>query len=602
MPRIVWKHECIDKTFIEACIHEMITNGREGCSLKAVSWKNVGERLKMEHNWIVDQKQMKNRYDYLRSKFGAWLKLKNKTGNVYDPVTNRFTLTEEEWHLEIKSNKNVESLRTAPLPFPDLLSQLFEGAMSTGVDSWGPTSTLPHPSENLPDLNLTEDNDVYIPQFEQPPSPTNPHPMSEESSARTNTRATKRKSKETLNSKLMEVRDELTKDPRYNTAILLFGESKDFRKLWLHLDPECCENWVRNAGRKYGNMDSCKQILVFMIIAWYWLKLASRKIGRIRDNTSALTGHAYTQELLNGSTTQCQELMRLSREAFVLLCNHFKQRNWLQSGRAISVEENMAMFLTILGHNERFRMVKRRFQHSTETVHRCFHEVRRAMMHFAREMIVPTFSNASSNTSERHRRLKQIFSGAIGALDGTLIHAVIPVDQQARYRGRGKEAALNPTSGFPFPPTDKYYLCDAAYTNTRGFMTPYHNTRYWLADFLRQRALSKEEKFNHAHAQLRNVIERAYGVLKKRFPILKQMAPYPFSVQRDIVIACFAVHNFIRKYKIDDQLFAEMDLNTTVVAEDQGGENDDRNIHDMEWGSQGSEYMNNLRNQIANQL
>lgn len=172
-------------------------------------------------------------------------------------------------------------MRTAPLPFPDLLSQLFEGAMSTGVDSWGPTSTLPHPSENLPDLNLTEDDDVYIPQFEQPPSPTNPHPMSEESSARTNTRATKRKSKETLNSKLMEVGDELTKvarmlleknnvddmgaciqkldnffwgkqDPRYNTAILLFGESKDFRKLWLHLDPECCENWVRNAGRKYG--------------------------------------------------------------------------------------------------------------------------------------------------------------------------------------------------------------------------------------------------------------------------------------------------------------------------------------------------------------
>lgn len=56
--------------------------------------EDVGERLKMEHNWIVDQKQMKNRYDYLRSKFGAWLKLKNKTGNVYDPVTNKFNLTE----------------------------------------------------------------------------------------------------------------------------------------------------------------------------------------------------------------------------------------------------------------------------------------------------------------------------------------------------------------------------------------------------------------------------------------------------------------------------------------------------------------------------
>ena len=88
---------------------------------------------------------------------------------------------------------------------------------------------------------------------------------------------------------------------------------------------------------------------------------------------------------------------------------------------------------------------------------------------------------------------------------------------------------------------DKYYLCDAPYTNTRGFMTPYRNTRYWLADYRRQRALTKEEIFNHEHAKLRNVIERAYGVLKVRFPILKRMAPFPFSLQRDIVVACFAV-------------------------------------------------------------
>ncbi|XP_022023624.2 uncharacterized protein LOC110923877 [Helianthus annuus] len=125
-----------------------------------------------------------------------------------------------------------------------------------------------------------------------------------------------------------------------------------------------------------------------------------------------------------------------------------------------------------------------------------------------------------------------------------------------------KEVAFNPSSGFYFPPPEKYYLCDAAYTNTRGFMTPYRNTRYWLADFRRQRALTKEEKFNHAHAQLRNVIERAYGVLKARFPILKQMAPFSFPIQRDIVIACFAIHNFIRKWNIHDQLFVEYNENT----------------------------------------
>ena len=132
-------------------------------------------------------------------------------------------------------------------------------------------------------------------------------------------------------------------------------------------------------------------------------------------------------------------------------------------------------------------------------------------------------------------------------------------------------------------------------------MTPYRNTRYWLADFRRRRASTKEEKFNHAHAQLRNVIERAYNVLKARFPILKQMAPYPFSIQRDIVIACFAVHNFIRKYNVNDQLFMAYDENM-FFSEEQDGGNEQDEINGVEWGSQGNEYMANLRDHIANQL
>ncbi|KAL4580226.1 hypothetical protein LXL04_016411 [Taraxacum kok-saghyz] len=85
-------------------------------------------------------------------------------------------------------------------------------------------------------------------------------------------------------------------------------------------------------------------------------------------------------------------------------------------------------------------------------------------------------------------------------------------------------------------------------------------------------ALTKEEKFNHAHAQLRNVIERAYGVLKARFPILKQMAPFPFGVQRDVVIACFAVHNFIRMCNIHDVIFMEFEENTTAPMQNEESE------------------------------
>ncbi|GAV77010.1 DDE_4 domain-containing protein, partial [Cephalotus follicularis] len=93
----------------------------------------------------------------------------------------------------------------------------------------------------------------------------------------------------------------------------------------------------------------------------------------------------------------------------------------------------------------------------------------------------------------------------VGALDGTLVHAIIPASQQTVYRGRGKGICYQNVLGicnfnmiFTFvyawwewvahdsrvlievmaEPTSKYYLCDAAYTNTRGFMAPYHNVRY----------------------------------------------------------------------------------------------------------------------------
>lgn len=102
MGRVIWKSEIVDKCFIEACLHEVATNGREGGSLKAKSWKVVEEKLKNEHNFIVDRKQMKSRYDYLKGKYVVWAKLKNKTGNVYDPVSNTFNLTEEEWIAEMK--------------------------------------------------------------------------------------------------------------------------------------------------------------------------------------------------------------------------------------------------------------------------------------------------------------------------------------------------------------------------------------------------------------------------------------------------------------------------------------------------------------------
>ncbi|CAI9292254.1 unnamed protein product [Lactuca saligna] len=131
---------------------------------------------------------------------------------------------------------------------------------------------------------------------------------------------------------------------------------------------------------------------------------------------------------------------------------------------------------------------------------------------------VPTSFNLNPNIPGHNRRLRQVIKGAVGALDGTLIHVVVSANKRDLYRSRGKgdcyqnvlvicdfnmmftfvvtdwegiahdsrilsEALANPHAPFSLPPPYKYYLFDVAYANIRGFMTPYRNVRYWLGDF-----------------------------------------------------------------------------------------------------------------------
>ena len=55
------------------------------------------------------------------------------------------------------------------------------------------------------------------------------------------------------------------------------------------------------------------------------------------------------------------------------------------------------------------------------------------------------------------------------------------------------------------------------------------------------------------------------------------MGPYPFTIQKDIVIACFAIHNFIRKHNIEDELFAQYDQDNIFddnLEQNEGNEED----------------------------
>nr|GEW23194.1 hypothetical protein [Tanacetum cinerariifolium] len=102
-----------------------------------------------------------------------------------------------------------------------------------------------------------------------------------------------------------------------------------------------------------------------------------------------------------------------------------------------------------------------------------------------------------------------------------------------------------------------------------------------------------------SHVKLKNIIERAFGVLKARFPILKKMPSYPFVTQRDIVVACFAIHNFIQKERLSDEFFSLYDHRE--VDDTRNLQDDNVVVEDVQpkGNEDDQEYITSLRDSIA---
>ncbi|KAL0008167.1 hypothetical protein SO802_009669 [Lithocarpus litseifolius] len=104
------------------------------------------------------------------------------------------------------------------------------------------------------------------------------------------------------------------------------------------------------------------------------------------------------------------------------------------------------------------------------------------------------------------------FKGALGALDGTHVLLIVPIEDQGNT------------------PTDY------------------------------------KELFNLRHSSARNTIEWAFGLLKKRWAILRTASFYEMKTQIRIINACCILHNFIRDEMSEDKLLRVVDLELEDVS------------------------------------
>ena len=94
-------------------------------------------------------------------------------------------------------------------------------------------------------------------------------------------------------------------------------------------------------------------------------------------------------------------------------------------------------------------------------------------------------------------------------------------------------------------PLNMYYLVDFGYTNCPRFLAPYRGTRYHLNLWRGNTPTDYKELYNLQHSSARNTFEQAFGLLKKRWAILRTASFYEMKTQIRIINACCILHNFI---------------------------------------------------------
>ncbi|XP_040368068.1 uncharacterized protein LOC121050830 [Rosa chinensis] len=164
------------------------------------------------------------------------------------------------------------------------------------------------------------------------------------------------------------------------------------------------------------------------IVAWYDCKLFIKR--ELLPDWDELRRFYLNQ--LSGSEVECMENLRVSIYGFSKLCEVLYDKGGLRRTRHVSIEESVAIFLNILGHDVKYRSIHLNFYRSKETISRQFNGVLHAVMRTSKEYV--RFHDCVLQGVDLRRW--RWFENCLGALDGTHVSVIVRAVERPRYRNR----------------------------------------------------------------------------------------------------------------------------------------------------------------------
>ncbi|KAG6417713.1 hypothetical protein SASPL_119905 [Salvia splendens] len=143
--------------------------------------------------------------------------------------------------------------------------------------------------------------------------------------------------------------------------------------------------------------------------------------------------------LVRVNDKSCIDNLRMDRNTFGRLCRLLRDRVGLIDQKFVTVEEQVAMFLCILSHHKKTRIVGHNFMRSSQTVSKYMHIVLRGILTLNEVFLVKPEPVDDACTDPRW----SWFKGCLGALDGTYINVRVPIADTPRYRNRKGQVTTN---------------------------------------------------------------------------------------------------------------------------------------------------------------
>lgn len=112
------------------------------------------------------------------------------------------------------------------------------------------------------------------------------------------------------------------------------------------------------------------------------------------------------QRMVYASDVRCINSLRMDRHTFSRLCSMLRISGRLQDTRNVYVEEMIAMFLHILAHHEKNRIIQDRFLRSRETISRYFNMVLKAVLCLQGQLLKTPEPVSDNSTDEKWKWFK----------------------------------------------------------------------------------------------------------------------------------------------------------------------------------------------------